>query len=85
MVYAVPLLSVLAGLALGYAMTMRGMWLASALICVTGALGWVAMLSAGEYAHGWDGLNYVIAAMLILAPWVLGQAIGTLIGRWRRS
>ena len=85
MVYAVPLLSVLAGLALGYAMTMRGMWLASALICVTGALGWVAMLSAGEYAHGWDGLNFVFAAMLILAPWVLGQAIGTLIGRWRRS
>ncbi|MFV0512823.1 MAG: hypothetical protein ACK5MY_04170 [Jhaorihella sp.] len=84
MIYAIPLLSVLAGLGLGHAMTMRGRWRASALICLAGALCWVAVLSIGKHAQGWNGLDYVVAAMLILAPWVLGQALGTLIGRWRR-
>lgn len=79
----IPLLSGLFGLALGWGLAVWraprvALWLALALFA--GAVGLVFL---GRSAGGWDGLAYVIMAVLMLAPAALGCGLGAL-GDWLR-
>jgi len=59
-------------------------WMGWALAGVL-ALAVVGFILAGQGAQGWDGLAYVILALVFAAPAALGAALGTALGAWMRE
>lgn len=44
----------------------------------------LGFILAGRASQGWDGLAYVILAMIFAAPALLGAVLGTVLGGWMR-
>ena len=77
MLLVMPLGAALVGAALGFAATR---WIAPWLGWVLAALaltGAVVLALSGQGRPGFDGLGYIIVAVLMLAPGGLGAALGT--------
>lgn len=76
MLYAVPLVCLLAGAFGGFRLTMARKWR------VFGGAGFVCLaafglsIRAGQQQQGWDGIGYVIVAALVLLPVIVGMIAG---------
>ncbi len=49
------------------------------------ALAVAGFILAGRVTQGWDGLAYVILALIFAGPAMLGAALGAALGGWMRE
>ena len=49
------------------------------------AMAVAGFMLAGRTAQGWDGLAYMILALIFAGPALLGAALGTALGGWMRQ
>jgi hypothetical protein len=84
MMYLVPIIAIVLGIALGYVLGHRGRYWYVLAGVGAGAAGFAWCVWQGQRHTGWDGIGYAIFAMLIIMPSVGGLLIGTLAGWVRR-
>ena len=77
MVYAVPLIVVAAGAALGVGLVRRGRWrwFWGIVVAVAALFVWAWAAAQGK-DNGWDALALFIPVVMLLAPVALGMLIG---------
>lgn len=85
MIFVIPVVSALIGLAAGWVLLRfdlaKAAWALG--ICLAVLMGW--SLYKSQTAQGWDALAYVIVWVLGAAPALLGLGIGATIARLRRG
>ena len=80
----VCLVSALLGGALGHVMARRGAFVPFGTVTFGAVVGLLACVLQAETHAGEDALAYGMLAMLFLAPGLLGQVTGGVIGLYRR-
>lgn len=63
-----------------YALARRGRTLGASIWCAVLALIEIGLLVAASVAQGWDGLAYMLVALLFAAPAFVGALIGLIVG-----
>ncbi|WP_116599696.1 hypothetical protein [Primorskyibacter marinus] len=83
MVYLIPAFSLMTTLIVAH-VVVRGRrgWIAAAMAGLA-LTGMVWGIWQGRQQVGWDGIGYTIFAVLMMAPAVIGTALGALIAWWR--
>jgi hypothetical protein len=84
MFYVVPIVSAVLALIVGVRLGINCRFGAASGLGALGGAGFGLAIMLGRQHQGWDGIGYVIVAVLLIAPAVLGLGVGVLIG-WLRQ
>lgn len=76
MVYLVPLFCVVFGLFAGLQLTRARKWRVLGLCFLAGVVVFALSIYSGQQKQGWDGIGYVIVAILVVLPAMGGLIIG---------
>lgn len=83
-VYIVPLVCAAIGFYLSSNLAIRGRIRAIGFLVLGAALAFGISIQLGESATGWDGVGYVVFALLIIIPFAIGLVFGAIFGLLRR-
>ncbi|SLN39877.1 hypothetical protein [Roseisalinus antarcticus] len=85
MIYLIPSIGFLIGVLPGFFLARQGKVWVVAIFALALAVAGVWAIIVGRSQTGFDGMGYVIIAVLMLAPTVVGMVAGGLAGLYRRA
>lgn len=84
LIYILPLICAAIGFYLSTNLAMRARYRPIGIMFLAAAAIFWACIQLGQGTTGWDGVGYVVTALLVIVPFAIGLFFGMIFGLLRR-